>query len=1227
MSNASQPAPDGLVKVINLKQSMNLDNVNENVYDFDADFSPHLTNTGILRDEGVTNLYQTNTVSGYDQTLFAPNGKKIELSYASGTAYVDGSLVATIGPYGLASRTALPFGAIDAAKTSTGTTLLLTRSTTQAESRAFVTTPAPGGIFGWSAIAYGNGVWIATSLTTSTTQGIARSTDGGATWTFVTTSAPGGSGWNAVGYGNGVWIAVASTTSTTQGIARSTDGGLTWNFVTTAAPGSGWSAVNYGNGVWVATAATNTTNTGIARSTDAGLTWNFVTTTAPAGNWNDAAYGNAVWIATSSGTTTTTSVARSTDGGLTWTFVTTATPGNFWVGTAYGNGIWVIIARTTSTTAGIARSTDNGVTWNFVTTTAPGTLGWTDIAYGNGVWTMTAGTTSTTVGIARSVDGGVTWTFITTTAPAGTWGRVAFGVTSSGLISWIAIANTLSTTAGIFRSVIAATTTYSVLEYNGTSVINTMTLTTTIVNLPNFACLVKTHAMTFASVQVAYIYFSGTTVTAAVFVAGVSNTAFTGTGLPNLFNGLSAFSNGGTTIIAGVCDTTATGSRAYYNTTPSNYGAWTAVGQISYLSNYEDFNMLAGTTINLIGIPTSTTGATNGNVWATKVSISTAGAVTTTTITEAGLVVIPTDTYSGFGFRSGRYKSTAATQYSPFILDRDTSPPPKIQETVTAYGSASASTYGSPSAFYGPQAACSIGSISGVRAFLYTIAGKAAQVLWGGGTGIMPISEYGNVWSGRPVDQWTDGTNYYVMWQSGGVGPGSIVLATISPNSYGIRNISKDVVQLTDSYGTIIDTLTGYTEPNQGGHCPSFMTDIYLAGSNQLAYQTVGKYSNAADPGVTTNIAGLGTSITITSISGAVRYPMTFFQASSGTLFGKALVAGGALLPADPTVAYVANTNLPPPVDAIYAGGIVQMSGLSALQTVNESDADGFSQYYAGYTLANQYPISYQGFNLFGTIYGFDGTKIYRLPVNGATAGTPEQVAIATGLQFIANSPTTAWFVSSFDNSVWVFSGGQSLVQWQQMTGMALVSSGSYETRENALYLQLADSTVLIFREDLASQITNAFASQITYPTDLGIFFVNSTSPANSALWIYYAGTGTPITLTWQSGFNGFGHGQYTRITKVVFTLKVLDPITTDIVINYKYVDSGTNGTETATIIGGSYMASATGYVRIQYNPTQPESYGASVGIQCAKKVILYEVVLYYTNGGIAQIPVGNNLP
>lgn len=1211
MATSSQPNPQGTVFNAGFDASINLDNVQEKVYPFANGTAPHLTNSGILRDDGVTNIYSTQEISSDDQVFYAPNGKKVSLSYSGQSVSVDGSKVGTIGPYGLSSRSTVPFGAIDWALTSSGTGLSLTTGKTYGSTSAFSTTSAPAA--GWKAVASSGSVLVAVAATTSTTAGIARSIDGGVTWTFVTTSAPAGN-WQDVAYSTSAvaFFAIAATTSKTAGLAKSTDAGVTWSFITTTpTPASAYQSISCGTFTRIAIVTSSSGTNSVLESTDGGATFTGYTPTGGPASRDDGCYVSV--------NVSTRYLMVSGSGSLYYTDLSTFSVISSGITNPskieqFSTGMAIVLSSSASST-GVAITTPSGVpsswTWANPNTGLPA-AGWIGASYGGGVMQIVANTTNTTAGIARSTDNGVTWAFITTSSPGGAWTCTAY---STNLVT---LANTTSTTAGIlYGSKNAPLQSYIVQEYNTSSgaILNTTTLTTTFTNLPNYACLVKGHQMTFATADVAYIYFTGTAVTCAVFVSGVSKSIFNAAGNPAKFTGISAFKNGGTYVVGGV-PTTASMPQTY--SLPSPYTTPALVGtECSYVANYEEFNTASSLALNLIATPSSLSSA-NWTTFGTKIVISTGGVVTPTTITQAGLTIVPADTYSGFGWASGRYKSTAATKFSPFILD-NAGTPITITETVTDYYSR-------------PVPVCSFGLTANKKTYLYGIGvvdqqGKnasPAQLVWGGTYGAMTISEYGILRNDSPVCQWLDANGaYYVSTDT----DNGIQVSTIGANTYQMFPISKYLVQITDNFGTIVNTLTGTVEVNAGAHSPGFVSDIYLTGTSFLANQTNFAYSNAVDIGSSLGVyAGIPASgMTATSISGAVILPMVFYQsASAGTLYAKALLQGGAQIATDTSIAYVANSNVPPPVDAIYSGGGIQLEGISALQTINESDADAFSQYYAGYTLSNQYPISYQFFNLFGQLYGFDGQKIYRMPVNGATAGIPEQLAIAQGLRFVTNSPTVAVFVSDFDNTLYVFTGGANVTKHMEMTGMALVSSGVYSVRENSLYLQLADNTILTVRDDKAGSLANAYTSQTAYATDLGTYFVNNATPSQSTLWSYYAGTGTPLTLTWQSGYYGVGNNQYCRVTQWVITLKVADPTTTAITVNYKWLSDNSNGTESFTFAAGSYTASATGYTRLQYSPTQAVCYGSSFGISCSKKVILYDAVCYYTDGGVAPVVVAN---
>jgi hypothetical protein len=86
----------------------------------------------------------------------------------------------------------------------------------------------------------------------------------GVTWT--SRAAAEANTWFSVAYGDGVWVAVS--VSGTNQVMRSTDDGVTWTS-RAAAEANAWYSVAYGDGVWVAVSDSGTNQ--VMRSVDASI--------------------------------------------------------------------------------------------------------------------------------------------------------------------------------------------------------------------------------------------------------------------------------------------------------------------------------------------------------------------------------------------------------------------------------------------------------------------------------------------------------------------------------------------------------------------------------------------------------------------------------------------------------------------------------------------------------------------------------------------------------------------------------------------------------------------------------------------------------------------------------------------------------------------------------------------------------------------------------------------
>ena len=253
----------------------------------------------------------------------------------------------------------------------------------------------------WSAITYGNGVFVAVA-TGGTNQ--AMTSQDGFNWIGRTTPA---GAWSSVTFGNNLFVAVANS-GVADKIMTSPDG-ITWTirttpnthigqkitfgkglFVMTTSTGASrimtspdgitWTtrtstgtiiSITYGNGIFVAGAFASAS---IYTSSD-GITW--VTRTGLTGDWNSITYGQGLFVAVSSDSTN--SLMTSPDG-VTWTS-RTATAGNAWYSVTYGNGKFVAVSLNGTNRVMIS---SDGITWT--SGSASEANQWFGVTYGNGVF-------------------------------------------------------------------------------------------------------------------------------------------------------------------------------------------------------------------------------------------------------------------------------------------------------------------------------------------------------------------------------------------------------------------------------------------------------------------------------------------------------------------------------------------------------------------------------------------------------------------------------------------------------------------------------------------------------------------------------------------------------------------------------------------------------------------------------------------------------------------------
>jgi hypothetical protein len=215
----------------------------------------------------------------------------------------------------------------------------------------------------WDSITYGNGLFVAVSLSghDGSPNQVMTSPDG-ITWTFRPSGVD--NKWISVTYGNGLFVAV-SWEDVPNPVMTSPDG-IIW---TPRAAGSGsWSSVTYGNGLFVAAAYRGTpdTNREIMTSPD-GINWTL--RHAPSsGLFGGVAYGGGRFVAVSldgSNNQVMTSL-----NGINWTSRTAVA--GFWNSVTYGGGMFVAVAGSGGSQGGRLNpnrvmTSPDGVNWTLRT--------------------------------------------------------------------------------------------------------------------------------------------------------------------------------------------------------------------------------------------------------------------------------------------------------------------------------------------------------------------------------------------------------------------------------------------------------------------------------------------------------------------------------------------------------------------------------------------------------------------------------------------------------------------------------------------------------------------------------------------------------------------------------------------------------------------------------------------------------------------------------------------
>ena len=197
----------------------------------------------------ILNFTYSGTGAGGVYVAIPASGTGTQYSY-NGTTWTAGGALSSLST---GSYSAITYGNGYFVAVNTGGTVssLSTNGTTWSAGGALPVSTA------WTAVAYGNPTIISTVTPTfvaiaSGGTNTAYSTNNGTTWTISSGGLPASSTWTAIAYGNGVFVAIAGGTAAATNAAYSANG-TTWLASTLGLPSSQiWTSLTFGNGRFVA---------------------------------------------------------------------------------------------------------------------------------------------------------------------------------------------------------------------------------------------------------------------------------------------------------------------------------------------------------------------------------------------------------------------------------------------------------------------------------------------------------------------------------------------------------------------------------------------------------------------------------------------------------------------------------------------------------------------------------------------------------------------------------------------------------------------------------------------------------------------------------------------------------------------------------------------------------------------------------------------------------------
>ena len=328
---------------------------------------------------------------------------------------------------------------------------------------------------------------------------------------------------------------------------------------------------------------------------------------------------------------------------------------------------------------------------------------------------------------------------------------------------------------------------------------------------------------------------------------------------------------------------------------------------------------------------------------------------------------------------------------------------------------------------------------------------------------------------------------------------------------------------------------------------------------------------------------------------------------------------------------YVPDTRLPFAMGYQFQERIMQTEVETIFTGVGLTGSADIDFDYLCYELGNDTPDLYQSFVLFGQMFLFDGKQIWFATFTGSlfSGRGSSPVCPATGMQLIASSPTEIYFLSAYDNSLYVFDGGRALKKAKRMNdlrnssgGIETIINGVFSVRDNSLLMQTA-STFVWARDGVFTQ-NNKKANQTSislYDTVNGITIAN-----NTLQWIYAfknIGNTTIVPLTWQSAYHSLKANELSITTAWIVTLFSPEgPLQTQVTLTCYAFDQENYTVQKASVTILPSWWDGLGFVRLRIQPKNEKALASSVQIDYTAHLVITDVSVLY--GDEAQAPIAS---